>query len=452
MKKQILSDSLGMQALVTISDLNHDGEGVGRLNNLVTFVPTALPGEEVLIRIVSQHKNFFRARVIDWKKKSPDRIAPPCPYFQDCGGCQLQHLSYTKQLEWKEQRVASTLKRIGNIEIPVAPIKAMENPYRYRNKASIHLSAVKNKIMAGFFEQNSKRVIDINDCLIQHPLNNRALNVIRNAIAEYHNRDESIAGLKALIINEAELRTSFSNSKILITLTCALDNFNPQDISALTRSVNEALNNNLAGLVLRQKDKAGDSYNVLSGNPFIEEVIDDFRFHISPQSFFQVNPLQADQVFKIAAAFAGKPRTAFDLYCGTGTFALYLSRAVDQIIGVDSEKTAIIDAEKNAAINGVSNVRFINARTEEITGLLDKEERPITIILNPPRKGCSPALLNAIRTAKPERIVYISCNPATLARDLDLLQQNCFQVKKVQPVDMFPQTTHVECVVWIEKR
>ncbi len=436
---------VGTRALVKIRDLNHDGDGVGRLENLVTFVPGALPGEEVEVEIESLYKKFLRAKLLDITVKSADRATPPCPHYYSCGGCQLQHLAYQAQLAWKEARVKEALNRIGKLEVPVLPIIGMDSSYRYRNKARFHISADRNSLRAGFFKSNSRQIIEIEDCLIQHPHNMLAIKAIRKAFAD--NAAPGGKGRKLLPdIHEAELRSSYATGQVLITLGYRGRLESSVSVEGFSKSISKYLGDKLAGILVKTGRNKNIQYQLISGSPFIEERIEPFCYRISSPSFFQVNSQQAKRLFELAASYAGNPDTAYDLYCGTGNFALYLSQAANEVVGVDSEVEAIEDARKNAAANGINNVKFIASPIEKAGELLRQGKRPITIILDPPRKGCSASLSKTMAEIKPERIVYISCNPATLARDLGLFQQSGFQAIKAQPVDMFPQTSHVETV------
>ncbi len=442
---------IGTTLSVRISDLNHDGEGVGRFENLVIFVPGALPGEEVEVVIKSVHKNFLRSNLIGITVKSPDRVTPPCPYFFDCGGCQLQHMAYRAQLVWKASRVKAAFARIGKLELPVPPTIGMDNPYRYRNKARIHLESEGTKIKAGFYKNKSNRIIEIEDCLIQHPHNILALKAIRNALGETICQKES-ASKTLPKIYEAELRSSFATGQVLITIGLKSKADSVVFGELFTKLVSGSLGDKLAGLVIKTGSNKDLRYQTTAGNTYLEERIEPFRYRISPRSFFQVNPRQGKPLFELAADDAGNPCTAFDLYCGTGNFALYLSKKATAVIGIDSEGEAIKDARENAAINGINNVKFEQMAIEDAIKVLQQGRRPITVILDPPRGGCSVSLLETISEIKPERIVYISCNPSTLARDLGFLQQNGFQALKAQPIDMFPHTSHVETVVLMSRQ
>jgi 23S rRNA (uracil1939-C5)-methyltransferase len=433
-----------------ITDLNHRGEGVGKAESFTLFVPGALPGEQAEVRITAVHKSHAEAELLSLKKRSPHREEPPCPYFYRCGGCQLQHLSYSAQLAWKQTMIAETLRRISGIEVPVQPVLGMKDPWRYRNKALIHLGMDNNKVIAGFYEKGSHRIIDIEDCLVQHRLNSAMITTIRRAL-QLRINDRAERKAQELPVSGAQIRSSFFDQEALVTLIDKAGNTRRPDLLKVAETINEYSLKPVAGIVMQSSGKKGVRCETLTGKAYIKEYIAPFHYRISPRSFFQVNPEQAGILYETATALAENPTTAFDIYCGTGNFSLYLSRTAGEVIGIDSEKSAIEDARENAALNRINNVTFINARIEEEPGLMMKGRGSKTVFLNPPRRGCSPKLLEAISEAKPDRIVYISCNPSTLARDLALLVKGSYRVKEVQPVDMFPHTSHVETVVLMSR-
>ncbi len=441
----------GEKHTVEISDLNHRGEGVGKTAGYTLFVPGALPGEIVKALITKAHKNYAEAILLLRNKPSPFRAEPQCPYYNSCGGCQLQHLEYEKQLDWKYKMVAETLRRIAGVETVIKLPLGMDNPWRYRNKAQIHIGPGKDSIKAGFYETKSRRIIDIEDCLVQHPINSRAINAIRRALQQYAAK-ENLTNPDKLPITGAAIRASFTTSKCLVTLIGREKNgrLKHENLMELAGLINAETDNQTTGIVLQQAGKKGLNDFTLYGQPYIEEDIAPFRYRISPQSFFQVNSTQAGVLYEQAASLTGNPHSAYDLYCGTGNFSLYLSMKANKVIGIDSSRAAIADARVNASANSVENIEFINARTEDIKPLLFKGKNPKTIILNPPRKGCSRGLLDTVAEANPERIVYISCNPATLARDIKHLQQNNYSTTLVQPVDMFPHTSHIETITLLQ--
>ncbi len=445
-----------------ITDLNHRGEGVGKTGGFIVFVPQALPGEIVKAEISAVRKSFAGAELISRKQQSPHRTNPACAYYPDCGGCQVQHLTYEKQLAWKHEKVAETLRRIASAEPDIKPVLGMSDPWSYRNKAQIHIGLAGEHVTTGFYQKQSHRIIDITDCPVQHPQNAEMINAIRQAAQEYVKNESGRTAEDPLPVNKATIRSSFSTSKSLITLTvsapeetCDLNTLETSSLKnkmkKLADLINEEAKNPPAGIILYQPGKKGGQQITLTGQSYLEEDISPFHYRISPRSFFQVNPKQAKTLYEQAALLSGRPNTAYDLYCGTGNFALYLSKAAEQVIGIDSDNSAIKDARENAKFNKISNVQFINTRAEELPSMLMKGKHPKTIFLNPPRQGCAPALLDAIIKAKPERIVYISCDPATLARDVSRLQQSKYALKIVQPVDMFPHTSHIENVTLLER-
>jgi len=436
-----------------ISDLNHRGEGVGKIAGFTLFVPGALPGDVVEASISAVHKNYADAALLARKDSSPHRVNPPCPYHDRCGGCQLQHLAYKQQVGWKHKMVAETLSRIAGIETAVLPTVGMKDPWRYRNKARVHLGLESGRVNAGFYETKSNRIINIEDCLVQHPVNTEMINTVRRALQKYFDTG-SKPETQIIPLSEFTVRTSFASSECLITLTGPDPGPKKTDsgLKKLGALISKEAGKEPSGIVLELTGQKGIRSFTLSGQPHIEEIIGGHRYRISPRSFFQVNSPQAGALYELAASMAGAPRTAFDLYCGTGNFSLYLSPQAEKVIGVDSSRTSITDARTNARTNNIGNVEFIKARVERDPSLLLRGEHPKTIFLNPPRGGCSAALLDAVVKAYPNRVVYISCNPATLARDLKRLLHNNFSIRTVQPVDMFPHTSHVETVVSLVRK
>ncbi len=461
-EKKLPPFAQGQVVDLEITDLNHRGEGVGKKDNFTLFIPQALPGEAVRVKISAVRKKFAIAELLYRHQSSPHRADPPCRYYPSCGGCQLQHLSYEKQLEWKKERVIATLRRIAGTEPTVKPVLGMDDPWRYRNKARIHIGMAGEQVTAGFYQQQSHEIINIKDCLTQHHHNCEMINAIRRATRAYISRETKSAPGDPLPVNRAEIRSSFTTGKSLITLIGPAKgeniNFKRYDhaplkskLDKLAELINREAGHPPDGIAFYQPAKNDGDQTILYGESYLEEKIAPFHYRISPRSFFQVNPAQAEILYGQAVFLSGKPATAYDLYCGTGNFSLYLSRVAGEVIGVDSDRAAIKDARGNAALNKTANIRFINARAEQISDLLLEGKDPKTVFVNPPRQGCSPGLLDAVVRANPERIIYISCDPATLARDIGRLQQSSYTAAMVQPVDMFPHTGHVECVALVER-
>jgi len=432
-----------------ITDLNHRGEGVGKVKNFTLFVPHALPGEKVTAKVTALHKNYGEAKLDSVIKDSSFREEPLCPYFPRCGGCRLQHLKYSEQLCWKQAMVSETLRRMAGIEIPVEAVKGMKNPWRFRNKAQIHFGLEKGKVIAGFYEYGSRNIIDIKQCIVQHPANEQIINIIRRGLQTYIDRIGNSAEHE-LPVTGATIRTSFKRGSCVIAFHAAPGRTYINKLKELAAQITADSGSLVKGIILLHKGKKKSGTTVLSGETVLEEEIAPFRYRISPLSFSQVNPSQAGILYEEGASLSGEPRTAYDLYCGTGNFSLYLNQKADHVIGIDVADEAIKDARENAALNNVKNTTFINTPAEKIKDILFKGAHPKTVYLNPPRGGASPALLTSVTAAKPESIAYISCNPATLARDLNLLVKGGYGIKQVRPVDMFPHTTHVETVCLLQ--
>ena len=454
----------GQVIKLEINDLNHMGEGVGKTDGFTLFVPGALPGEVVSAEVKRLRKNHGETRLLAVEKASPNRITPHCKYFFSCGGCQLQHLDYTGQLAWKKKRVAETLKRIAgldNAEIITRPVLGMENPWHYRNKARVHFSIEKGRVTGGFYRRQSHRLINIEDCPALHPHASKTINTLRTVLNNHTGKRQKAGSGKSnqevfLPVKEATIRTSFATGSCLVTLIppAAAARKDPgqlkKEYSKLADILGRTSEVPLSGITLLIPGKSNRNHLTLWGEPGLEEIIEPFRYHLSPDSFFQVNPQQAAVLYEQAASLCGRPRTAFDLYCGTGNFSLYLGQTAEEVIGVDSEAAAIKDAKENAVLNEMLNLHFVHARVEETPDLLDEGRQPKAIVLNPPRQGCSQELLDAVSKAGAERIIYISCNPATLARDLNHLQAVGYSASIAQPLDMFPHTGHVETVALLQ--
>lgn len=442
---------------VSIKDLNHRGDGVGRISDFAIFVPGALPEESVRVKIDRNRKNYAEASLLELLKSSSHRITPPCPYFKSCGGCQLQHLQYKQQLAWKQKMVGETLNRIAGLNVKVLPTSGMTEPWRYRNKTRVHFAHVKGKVLAGFYKPQTNQLIDIDQCLIQHSHSVRVIKGLRRALQRYMDNTKEREN-NWLPVNEATIRTSFASSECLVSLSASPgqigkadeQDIKPENYEILTKIIDEETGMIINGIILLKSGKKGAKSETLMGKTHITEKIKPYCYQISPQSFFQVNTYQAEVLYKKAVSLAGTPGTAYDLYCGTGNFSLYLSSIAEQVVGIDSSKAAIEDARNNAILNRVGNAEFIVKKVENIGQDNFKGKNPLTLFLNPPRRGCAGSLLETVAETAPEKIVYISCNPATLARDLKRLSKYGYMTKEVQPVDMFPQTSHVETVCLIE--
>ncbi len=438
-----------------IEGLSHEGEGVGRFDGFTLFVPGSVPGDTVSARVISLQKTYARALLMEIIRPSTHRVIPECASHHECGGCQLQHLAYPEQLRQKQIIVKETLLRIGGLDIPVLPVLGMPEPWRYRNKAQVPFGSEGGAIKAGFFARRSHTIVDLDRCPIQHPANDRAVAAVRFALATtglpvYNEADHS--GLLRYVL----ARTSLATGETLVVLVTNGRNLPRKE--TLVEIIRSRLAN-VAGIVQNINNRRGNAILgpeeiTLYGRPYITEQLGDLSFRISARSFFQVNTIQTKVLYdKVAeyAALTGR-ETVFDLYCGTGTISLYLSRRAHRVVGVESIPEAIADAKENARINQIFNAEFHAGRAEEtLPALCRKGYRADVVVADPPRKGCDPTVLKAITNMQPDRIIYVSCNPATLARDLKSLTQNGYITTSVQPVDMFPHTSHVETVVLMSR-
>jgi len=441
--------------VVKIENLGYEGEGVGRVNNFTVFIPGALPGEEVEAKIVKVSKNYAFGKLLKVLSQSKDRVEPMCTQKR-CGGCQLMHLSYEAQLEFKRQRVIDSLERIGKLQgVKVNETLGMKKPFRYRNKAMFPVGLKNGKVVVGFYVPRSHEIIDTPSCLIQDEASDKVMEIVRRWAEEWGISiyDESTG--KGLL-RHIMVRKAFHTGEVMVVLITngyeiphidILINMLKESIVGL-KSVVQSINREATNVAL------GKETRTLYGSDTITDYIGDLKFNISPLSFFQVNPVQMELLYNKALEYAGLTgsETVIDAYCGTGTISLFLARKARFVYGVEVVEPAIIDARKNARENGIDNVEFIVGKSEEeIPKLYEKGVVADVIVVDPPRKGCDEELLRTIASMRPEKVVYVSCDPGTLARDLKYLSENGFEVVEVQPVDMFPVTSHVECVVLITR-
>lgn len=454
MKKTETPLHVGERVILEIEGLNHAGEGVSRKDGFIVFVPWTAPGDRVEGEVISVKKNYARALPDALLHPSSSRVEAPCPHHGICGGCQLQHIKYSEQLRWKRRIVSEMLQRIGGLETEVLPVIGMEKPWRYRNKAQFPVAREGGVLKIGLFERRSHRVVDVNDCLIQHPLGVQAVEALRRLIEELkipvYNEEKGEGLLRHILA-----RTSFSREEVLLVLVTNGRILPGEEY--LAEQLASCLKN-LAGIVQNVNTRRGNvvlgEENLpLWGRDYLMEELKELRFRISAGSFFQVNPLQAEILFSLVRDYAeleGK-ETVFDLFCGSGAISLFLCKNAMKVIGVESYAPAVEDARKNARINEITNAEFYCGRAEKlIPELIAGGFRADVVVLDPPRKGCDEELLAAVAKSRPQRIIYVSCNPATLARDLRYLAASGYIPLKVQPVDMFPHTGHVECVVLMQ--
>ncbi|GAC44099.1 methyltransferase [Paenibacillus popilliae ATCC 14706] len=457
--------------MLDIIGLTHDGEGVGRADGFTLFVSGALPGEQVRALVLKVKKQYGYAKVLERLIDSPYRVELEHP-ANAYGGCQLQHLDYGEQLRWKRQHVVDVLERIGKFEvehgaetrvsdgqppIKVLPVIGMEYPWRYRNKSQMPIGTdpQTGELIGGYFAKASHRIIDTDVSLLQHKRNDKAMRAVKRiarkyGIAPYN--EETHTGLLRHVI----MRVGFRTDEQMITLVTNGEGL-PHEAEIVAELV-EALPQ-LTSICLNMNTKRtnvimGDKTRILWGSEYITDDIGDIAFKISARSFYQVNPVQTEVLYEKAVEYAGLSgqETVIDAYCGIGTISLFLARRAKRVLGVEIVEEAIADAHRNAELNGITNAEFaVGAAEDVIPQWKERGLAPDVIVVDPPRKGCDPALLDTMLAMRPERIVYVSCNPSTLARDMRVLADGGYTMVEVQPVDMFPQTAHVEVVIGMQR-
>lgn len=414
-----------------IQGISHDGQGVGRIDGKVVFVPGALPGEDVELMIGDEKKNYLRGRLDSIIEPAPERVNPPCPYFSQCGGCHYQHASYDLQVDLKTRVVEQTLQRVGGIDADILPCVPAVRPWRYRNKVTWHGAYVDGHWRFGYYHGESKDIIDIDNCLLVSDAMQDAGLAVNRALKELNPRmplevtvrESTSSGALMAIIAGIEREAALEILPCVEELTASLYLFNEKGVECLK----------------------------VSSRGF-EETIGGTRFGLSPLSFFQVNTEQAEKLVNLVQENLNLQggEQVLDAYCGVGTLALSLASQVKRVVGVESYLTAVEDAKKNARRNGLSNSRFLAGAAEQVLPSLS--QRFDAVILDPPRAGCQLQVIKAVERMKIPKVVYVSCEPSTLARDLSRFQQAGYHVEKVQPLDMFPQTYHVETVVVLYRK
>lgn len=441
---------------VVFEDLTHDGNAVAKIDGYPIFVPQGLPDEIAQIKVLKTNKNYGFGKIIELTKESADRVTPPCLVYSQCGGCQLQHLSYDGQLRMKQKQVAQVMKRIGKQDVEVLPTLGMENPWNYRNKAQVPVGFVNGRLVAGFYQQRSHQIIDMNTCLIQQEENNEVIQTARAIFAKYHVEPYDETTRKGVLRHLMTRFATTTGELMLVIVTTKLNFPNKAEILAeLQQSIPE-----LTSLVQNVNTANtnvifGEQTVVLAGREYIMDTIHGISFAISARSFYQVNPEQTEILYAEALKLAGLTgeETVIDAYCGIGSISLCLAKEGKHVYGVEIVPQAIEDARANAKLNKMDNVTFAVGKAEEVIPDWFKQGiKADVLVVDPPRKGCDDALLQTILKMKPKRVVYVSCNPATLARDMLVLTEGGYEAEMVQPVDMFPQTTHVECVTVLERK
>ena len=437
-----------------IESLTLDGNGVGHADGMAVFVPGTAPGDEIVAHLVKVKKRYAFARLESLVKASPDRVGNDCPAYPQCGGCALRHISYEAELKMKADHVKDCFERIGHIETEVRPIKHGQD-LRYRNKAQYPLEEGKEGLKIGFYARRSHRVVDCRDCLLQPKSFEAIVNAFDKWIKKHNIPTYDEAEQKGLL-RHIYIRQAHRTGQVMI---CPVINGKQLPFAeALIESLLKA-DPNIKSIVLNINTEntnvvLGEKSLTIWGSDYITDRLCGLDFRISPLSFYQVNTKGAEILYGQAAEYAGLTgkETVLDLYCGAGTIGLCMADKAKEIIGVESVPQAVEDAKVNAQINNINNARFICADAAQAAEQLKAEGvNPDVIILDPPRKGCAPELLHTVAQMNPGRIVYVSCDPATLARDCAIMKELGYETVEVTPVDMFPRTGHVECVVLMSR-
>ena len=439
----------------------YEGEGIAKIDNKYPiFIEGALKGEKVKVRIVKVNKNFAYGKLMEVLEASEERVNPPCAIYKRCGGCKLQHASYKAQLDFKWDRVKDCVSKIGKLDPSIVKYPlGMENPWRYRNKVQLPIGLINGEVKIGFFAPRSHDIIDMESCLIQDEIGDKVVKLTREWIEKFNIRPYNVDGEydEKGIVRHIMIRRGFTTNEVMVVLVTNGENLphkeefvdlmvkNIPGIKSVIQNINSKKTNVILGLESK----------TLWGEDTISDYIGDFRFNISPLSFFQVNPTQTEVLYGKALEYANLTgnEEVFDAYCGTGTITLFLSQKAKKVYGVEIIPQAIDNAWINAKENKVENVEFFVGESEVvIPDLINKGVKADVVVVDPPRKGCDKKLLDAITNINAKKIVYVSCDPSTLGRDLKVLEENGYKTLEVQPVDMFPNTAHIENVALLIKK
>nr|WP_248931099.1 23S rRNA (uracil(1939)-C(5))-methyltransferase RlmD [Paenibacillus hamazuiensis] len=441
---------IGDRIVVTIKRLGINGEGVGYYRKKAVFIPGALPDEVVKAKVTRIEPSYIHAALVDVEKTSPDRQKPPCPVYEQCGGCQLQHLAYPAQLRAKEDIVREAFRRYTGLDdLPLKPILGMDDPWGYRNKAQLQVGVREGRVVTGLYSPGSHKLVDISGCPIQHPGVNETIDAARAVVEELRipiYREKQREGCLRTIV----ARVGRASGEVQLTFITATREL-PHRAELISRirkrlpkvtTIAQNINSADTPLIF------GEKTIILWGKERLDESLGQVQFSLSPRAFFQLNPEQTVKLYNAvrdAAALTGE-ELVVDAYCGTGTIGLWLAPQAREVRGVEIIPEATLDARRNAALSGADNARFYVGQAERLLPEWVRQGvRPDVIVVDPPRTGCDRKLLQAVIQARPQRLVYVSCNPSTLAKDCKVLLDGGFRLASVQPVDMFPHTSHVEC-------
>lgn len=449
--------SKNKEYVVDIVDIGQGGVGIGKYDGFTVFVDGGLINDRIKVRINKSKKNYAVGDIVEIIEESPFRVKRKCSdNLKDCGGCQIQELDYQKQLDIKTNEVKQVISRIGKLEdVVIHDTLGMEEPVRYRNKAQFPIQKVNNNPLIGFYKKKSHDIIPTDKCIIQHEINDKIMKIIKTYINAYkvsvYDEKTHTGVLRHLVT-----KVGFTTNEVMVILVA-----NGKKLPYL-KELASVLEENVPGFktlvvnVNREKTNVilGRENIVVYGDGKINDYIGELVFEISPLSFFQVNPVQTEVLYNKALEYADLKEndTVFDIYCGIGTISLFLAQKAKKVYGIEIVEDAIKDAKINANLNNLDNVEFYVGKAEEVVPKMYKEGKTANVVVvDPPRKGCDEKVLDTIVSMKPDRVVYVSCNPSTLARDLAYLDERGYKCLEVQPVDMFPHTMHVESVAKLEK-
>ena len=443
---------------LTIEDMGVDGEGIGHVDGCTLFVKDALIGDVITAKIMKMKKNYGYARLMEILTPSKDRVEPKCAYHKQCGGCQIQALSYEKQLEYKKKKVLNNITRIGGLEkLPEFDLIGMEDPYQYRNKAQFPFGTDKNgEVVTGFYAGRTHSIISNTKCYLGVEENQQILEIILAHLKKYNIPAYDEQTGKGLL-RHVLIRKGFTTKELMVCLI--LNGTRMPEVKELVEelvkipgmtSITINVNTKQTNVIMGQEMRS------VWGQDYITDYIGNVKYQISPLSFFQVNPVQTRKLYERALEYADveSGETVWDLYCGIGTISLFLAQRAKQVYGVEIVPQAIEDAKHNATLNGFTNAEFYVGKAEEVLPKKYREEgiKADVIVVDPPRKGCDEALLQTIVQMRPKRVVYVSCDSATLARDLKYLTSEGYEVVAGTVVDQFPHTVHTEAVVKLERK
>ena len=449
--------SKNKEYIVDIVDIGQGGVGIGKYEGFTVFVDGGLVQDKIKVKITKSKKNYAVGDMIEIIEKSPFRVARKCSEnLRQCGGCQIQELDYQKQLDIKTNEVKQVISRIGKLDdVVIHDTLGMEHPFRYRNKAQFPIQKKDNMPVIGFYKKKSHDLISTDECIIKHEVNDKIIKIIKTYIRAYNVSIYDEKTHKGLL-RHVVTKVGFTTGEVMIVLVA-----NGKKLPYL-KELASVLKENIPGFktlvvnVNTQKTNVilGKENIVAYGDGMIRDYIGELVFEISPLSFFQVNPLQTEVLYNKALEYAnlGENDTVFDIYCGIGTISLFLAQKAKKVYGIEIVEDAIKDAKRNAKINNMDNVEFYVGKAEEVVPKMYQEgKRANVVVVDPPRKGCDEKVLDTIISMQPDRVVYVSCNPSTLARDLAYLNERGYKCHEIQPVDMFPHSVHVENVAWLSK-